>query len=100
MKKILIIALLSIFVYACSHKTKSSVSKSESATENASSMTMQAHADLYAASCVKCHKLVEPSKFTKEEWVGWLDKMAPKAKITDEQKANIYEYLSAHAKAE
>lgn len=96
MKKMAIISILSIVVYACSHKTTATVTKTETAT----SLTMEAKGALYAANCVKCHQLVEPEKFTKEEWVGWMDKMAPKAKITDEQKANIYDYLAAHAKAE
>ena len=93
MKKITIITVFALFIYACSHKTASKV------TESTDTLTMEAKGALYAANCVKCHKLVEPEKFTKEEWIGWMDKMAPKAKITDIQKADIYDYLAAHAKA-
>lgn len=104
MKKLFIIAVLSIVVFACSRKTSSSTAKTETpaakiSAEAAAAVTMEEKHALYAASCVRCHKLVEPGKFTKEEWVGWLDKMAPKAKVTPEQKAQIYDYVSAHAKA-
>lgn len=106
MKKLITICSLSIIVFACSHKTKTSVSKTEETTapspkisaEAAAAVTMETKGALYAASCARCHKLVEPSKFTKDEWVHWLDKMAPKAKITAEQKAQIYDYVSANAK--
>ena len=106
MKKIITISILSLIIFACSHKTSTTVSKTEEATtpspkisaEAAAAVTMETKGALYAASCVRCHKLVEPSKFTKDEWVGWLDKMAPKAKITPEQKAQIYDYVSANAK--
>lgn len=104
MKKLISITILSLIVFACSHKTKTAVSKTEEApspkvsAEAAAAVTMETKGALYAASCVRCHKLVEPSKFTKDEWVHWLDKMAPKAKITAEQKAQIYDYVSANAK--
>ena len=107
MKKLITICTLSLVVFACSHKTTSSTTKTETPAETASpkisaeaaaAVTIEMKGALYAASCVRCHKLVEPSKFTKDEWVGWLDKMAPKAKITAEQKAQIYDYVSANAK--
>lgn len=104
MKKVISISILSLIIFACSHKT-TTVTKTETtepspkvSAEAAASVTLAQKGELYAASCVRCHKLVEPSKFTKEEWVGWLDKMAPKAKITPEQKAQIYDYVSANAK--
>lgn len=105
MRKLIILSILSIAVFACSRKTSSSTAKTETpaakiSAEAATAVTMEQKHALYAASCVRCHKLVEPSKFTKEEWVGWLDKMAPKAKITPEQKAQIYDYVAANAKVD
>lgn len=106
MKKILTLSIVSLIVFACSHKTTTTVTKTEEtpapspkiSAEAAAAVTIEQKGALYAASCVRCHKLVSPAKFTKEEWVGWLDKMAPKAKITPEQKSQIYDYVSANAK--
>lgn len=105
MRKLIILSILSIAVFACSRKTSSSTAKTETpaakiSAEAAAAVTMEDKQALYAASCVRCHKLVAPGKFTKEEWVGWLDKMAPKAKITPEQKAQIYDYVAANAKVD
>ena len=33
------------------------------------------------------------------QWDKWLDKMAPKAKISDEQKMKIRDYISVNAKS-
>lgn len=102
MKKLLFILTASILFFACSHKTTTTVNTTtpspKISAEAAASITMAEKQTLYAANCVRCHKLIEPGKFTKTEWVVWMDKMAPKAKITAEQKAQIYDYLSANAK--
>ena len=55
---------------------------------------------LYSTSCIRCHKLNEPSKYTSQQWPVIVDKMQKKAKITDEQKAIILKYLLSDAKKE
>ena len=54
--------------------------------------------ELYANSCVRCHKLKEPSKYTIQQWPGLVNKMQKRAKITDNQKAIILSYLLSEAK--
>lgn len=49
--------------------------------------------DIYMSRCGNCHKLYAPTKFNGEEWPGILDKMQPKAKITDAQKEAVFAYL-------
>ena len=49
---------------------------------------------LYEGKCGRCHGLYEASKFTAAEWRPIVDRMAPKAKITDEQKELVYAYLT------
>jgi hypothetical protein len=39
-----------------------------------------------------------PKNFTREQWTKNLNRMAPKAKITEEQKAAIYSYLTHNPK--
>ena len=50
---------------------------------------------LYEDSCAHCHKLFPTTKHDKEGWVATLDRMAPKAKISEEDKKMIYNYLVA-----
>ncbi|MGC4128164.1 MAG: cytochrome C [Bergeyella sp.] len=48
---------------------------------------------IYENSCGKCHDLYDPTKFTSVEWVGIMNAMAPKAKLTDEQHQLVYDYV-------
>ncbi|MDQ6469109.1 cytochrome c [Flavobacterium sp. LHD-80] len=48
---------------------------------------------LYENSCAKCHKLYEPTKFTKEEWQPILVRMQKKAKVDDTNMASITNYI-------
>lgn len=50
---------------------------------------------LYEDSCANCHKLFPASRHDKEGWVVTMDRMAPKAKISEEEKKLIYNYLVA-----
>lgn len=54
--------------------------------------------ELYENRCGKCHKLFTPSDYTVTKWPGILNRMQNKAKITDDQKAQVFAYLSTGAK--
>lgn len=54
--------------------------------------------ELYVNSCVRCHKLKDPAKYTKAQWPELVTKMQKRSKITDEQKALIISYLATEAK--
>ena len=54
--------------------------------------------ELYMNRCGTCHVLHQPSEYTKEKWVKVLDKMQKPAKITDEQKELIKNYVNTNAK--
>lgn len=49
---------------------------------------------LYENSCANCHKLFPANKHDKSGWTKTLERMAPKAKITEEQKNLVYNYLT------
>ena len=53
---------------------------------------------LYVASCSGCHTLYTAETYTKTEWTTNLNKMQRKAKISDGEKALIYNYLRLQAK--
>ncbi|MEY2702180.1 MAG: hypothetical protein RLY43_813 [Bacteroidota bacterium] len=48
---------------------------------------------LYESKCGNCHELHSPSKFKPEQWRPILLDMQHKAKITDAQREQIFEYL-------
>jgi mono/diheme cytochrome c family protein len=50
---------------------------------------------LYVARCSGCHNLHFPKEYTAEQWKSNLDEMQVKAKISDEQKQLILEYLTS-----
>lgn len=55
---------------------------------------METGKKLMEGRCTKCHKLHEPTEFSAEKWNRILDKMQPKAKITDNERASIYAYVT------
>ena len=50
--------------------------------------------ELYVNNCASCHQLYTPNKFSEKEWTENLNEMQPKAKITDEEKQLIYQYIT------
>jgi cytochrome c5 len=101
MKKLITIVVISLVVFACSHKTTSTVAKTESTvkTESATVSNAQylAGKTIYEAKCGRCHKLFSPDKGNMTQWTKWIDKMAPKAKLTDAEKAQVTDYVSVNA---
>jgi len=60
--------------------------------------TIRVGKTLYENSCVRCHKLNTPNEYTSQEWPVIVNRMQPKARITDQQKTIILRYLLADAK--
>ncbi|MBK9985124.1 MAG: hypothetical protein IPP15_22665 [Saprospiraceae bacterium] len=50
---------------------------------------------LYVDHCSGCHNLHFPKEYTEDQWKSNLDEMQVKAKITDDQKQLILDYLTA-----
>ncbi len=48
---------------------------------------------IFENSCGRCHKLPDPTAHTPVQWVGIMNSMAPKAKLTDEQHQWVYDYV-------
>ncbi|TGD59050.1 c-type cytochrome [Flavobacterium humi] len=92
--KILGIAVLGILVYSCSPKIAPAPPVTEAPAAVLTPELMEGKT-LYENNCAKCHKLFPASRHTKEEWVPVLNRMAPKAKITEAQKTSIYNYITA-----
>lgn len=48
---------------------------------------------IFENACKRCHDLPEPKKYTSVEWVGIMNSMAPKAKLSEEQHRWVYDYV-------
>ncbi len=89
MKKFIVTTLIIAFLISCSSKLYTPIQS----TATISLAELQKGRNLYITNCASCHQLYEPNKYNATEWVTIVDEMQPKAKITDEQKKLIYDYL-------
>jgi cytochrome c5 len=48
---------------------------------------------IFENSCNRCHKLPDPEKHDDQGWIKTLSRMAPKAKLSDDQHQMVYDYL-------
>ncbi|WP_294956828.1 cytochrome c [uncultured Flavobacterium sp.] len=96
--KILNLITLVLLLTACGTK-KTAVASAETAPAAKEAKTVELTPELaegknlYENSCVKCHKLYEPKKFTKEEWAPILVSMGKKAKLNETQLASVTNYI-------
>lgn len=90
--KILGLAVLGIFIYSCSPKIVAPVAETKTFEMTAE---LAEGKSLFENNCAKCHKLPEITKHTKEEWIPVVDRMAKKARITEDQEKLVYNYIVA-----
>ena len=91
-KKIWAIGLLIVAIYAC--KSVLYVPSSDNVAKNADVAKLQKGREVYIGKCASCHALFPAEKYNKAEWTKWVNKMAPMAKITTEEKELIQAYLT------
>ncbi len=65
------------------------------ATSNDAAVAGQA---TYNAKCGRCHGLKVVQDYTADRWVSIMQVMAPKAGLSETEKANVLEYVKANAK--
>jgi len=53
---------------------------------------------LYRSKCSACHRAYAPSSRDRAAWGQVLPKMAARAKLSDEERARILEFLEANAR--
>ena len=54
----------------------------------------------YRAHCADCHRLILPATYTAKEWPVFVDRMAVKARLTEEDIKVLKSYLQENAKEE
>jgi len=112
MKKISVsLLILAAVVFSCSKKTVPTTTETPAAkTDTVAIVTpstevtpptaemIAAGKMTYEANCGKCHGLHATTEYTASRWVGIVSWMAPKAKLSDDQKKNVLAYVQSNAK--
>lgn len=99
MKKIIIIFVIAFTLYGCASQlyqpSTINVQKAQQVNPGITLGQMKAARNLYVTTCSSCHYLHLPDEFTSARWLKVLDKMQPKAKISDKQKKLLFTYLTS-----
>lgn len=92
MKKIFAVAaFIGILLTSCTPKTSSPTATTGPATSTAEQIAQGK--TIFENSCGRCHKLPEPTSYNSVQWVGIMNSMAPKAKLTEGQHQWVYDYV-------
>ena len=104
-KSIFVFAFSTLIIFtACSHKSTPTVAaapQQTSAQINMMTVSSPAVAEgekTYNAKCGRCHELKSPSEFTVKDWNSIMRSMAPKAKLTEEERTNVMAYVVQNAR--
>lgn len=107
-----IISLMLVFAviaYSCSKKTVPGKSDTGIVTPPADTLAVAptppapppavtAGKELFLAKCGKCHALKQPETFTSDRWTAIMERMAPKARLNEDEKKNVVAYVHFYAK--
>ncbi len=91
-KKLYGLVVLIVVLFAC--KSVLYIPTSENTATGADIAKLQHGRELYINKCGSCHTLFAPEKYNKTDWEKWVNRMAPKAKLTEEEKTVIQAYLT------
>jgi hypothetical protein len=103
--KLMVIATTMSFIVACNSKKAANSVVASIVPTNVQlkaiqakypEVTMQTLAnghDIYIGVCTNCHGMKNIYKRSEESWKHEIDVMAPKAKITDSQKNELFKYI-------
>ena len=109
MKKIMLFSVIAIIMLAaCSKKTTPASSTASTSTADpvkTETEMKQPTADLavqgkgiFDTKCQRCHQGKQAANYTTVQWESILEKMAPRAKLTEEETKQVHAYVMAHAK--
>lgn len=95
-KSLLFVSLI-ILAFSCSPKVVPTTQNVEKEIKSDVVLTQNQieGKTLFEANCAKCHDLYSPSSFTAEKWSSILKWMQPKAKISDAEREQIYDYVTS-----
>jgi cbb3-type cytochrome oxidase cytochrome c subunit len=85
-------AAVTIIVAACG--TALYIPAENQSTAGASYKDLLEGREIYINKCGGCHSLITPEKFEVSEWGKWVERMGPKAHISEDEKRSILAYLT------
>ncbi|MDD5149727.1 MAG: hypothetical protein PHC28_04515 [Flavobacterium sp.] len=88
MKKIILLASILLLI-SCSSQLYIPIES----TSTVSLEDLKTGRDIYVKKCSSCHQLHLPSQYNEKVWSSNLNEMQDRAKITDEEKQLIYQYI-------
>ncbi|WP_353148184.1 cytochrome c [Chryseobacterium sp.] len=92
MKKLIAAAsFTAILLVSCTPKATTATTAAGTATSTSEQIAQGK--TIFENSCGKCHKLPDPASHNPVQWVGIMNAMAPKAKLTDDQHQWVYDYI-------
>ncbi|HWY10291.1 MAG TPA: cytochrome c [Bacteroidia bacterium] len=105
-KIITILSVLALFISSCHSKKSTTASTPDILMPgdaqlkaiqvkfaDATAQTLKDGYDIYIGPCTNCHGKKNMFRDSEAEWQHNIDKMAPKAKITDAQKDALWKYV-------
>jgi cytochrome c5 len=104
--------LITLIIIACSKRTvatkdattspeapSADISKTKGESANASLLAVVAAGKIiYETKCTRCHAMKPADAYTADTWDGILRSMAPKAKLTETETAQVTAYVWVKAK--
>ncbi|MDI1355681.1 MAG: cytochrome c [bacterium] len=103
MKRYLLVTITLLILVACAAKKKAAAEKSlptegqlmavQKKFPDATMANLQKGHELFYGKCTRCHGPKNISKRSEKEWPKILDKMAPRAKLSPEDKDAVYKYV-------
>lgn len=93
MKKILVSSsVIAILAASCTPKATATATATPTPIKSTEAQIAQGKI-AFENSCGRCHKLPDPASHNSVQWVGIMNSMAPKAKLTEEQHQWVYDYI-------
>ncbi len=103
-----ILSVLALVIYSCKSKSGATSSSADTLTPgdaqlkaiqgkfaDATAQTLKDGYDIYVGVCTNCHGKKNMYKKSEADWQNDINRMAPKAKITDAQKDALWKYVLA-----
>ena len=92
---IIVSVIMIVFLTQCTTTSKISEPTADNIRAGYSLDEVLKGKQLFTAKCEQCHRLYSPSKHDDNGWTATLNRMQPKAKISDDEKSLIFKYLTS-----
>jgi mono/diheme cytochrome c family protein len=97
MKKMYLLALVLVSALAACKSPLYVPTEDNAKKANAPLSKLTEGRTVYTSKCGSCHKLYNPTEFNAKRWNRYVEKMAPKAKLTAEEKDKVLAYVLGNA---